>query len=494
MTNLAGHDMESVLEGFHTVEGDEPVCFVAYTVKGFGLPLAGHKDNHAGLMTPDQMAAFKDTMGIGDGDEWEAFAGLDVPADALRAFLDSVPFKARRRPRGRPPAIPVTPFPVVAGARMSTQEAFGRIMNELGRNRSTLARHVVTTSPDVTVSTSLGGWVNQRGLFHRKAEPDVFRVEDVPSAQRWTKSPGGQHIELGIAENNLFLLLSALGLAEALFGTRLLPIGTLYDPFIHRGLDALTYAAYQDSRFMVVATPSGIALAPEGGAHQSVITPLIGLGHDGLADFEPAFADELGVCMAWGLSYMQADDGGSVYLRLSTRALDQPDREVTEALKAGIIAGGYWLRPPSPRASLAIAYSGAVAPEALAAHEQIAEDVPGAGLLAVTSPGRLHAGWLAACRARAENRAAPPAPVETLLAGIAPDAVLVTAQDGHPAGLDWLGSVARHRVTPLGVDRFGQSGDIPDLFRTYGIDTDAIVGAAAEASLMRMAEKASARS
>ena len=486
MTNLAGHDMESVLEGFHTVDGDEPVCFVAYTVKGFGLPLAGHKDNHAGLMTPDQMAAFKSSMAINDGEEWEPFAGLEEDAETLRSFLDAVPFKARRKPRGRLPTIPVAPFPQVTGARMSTQETFGRIMNTLGRNRSELARHMVTTSPDVTVSTNLGGWVNQRGLFHRKAEPGLYRVEEVPSAQRWTKSPAGQHVELGIAENNLFLLLAALGLTEPLFGTRLLPIGTLYDPFIHRGLDALTYAAYQDARFMVVATPSGIALAPEGGAHQSVITPLIGLGHDGLVDFEPAYADELSVCMAWGLEYMQAEDGGAVYLRLSTRPLEQPEREMTESLKSDITAGAYWLRPPEPGAPLAIVYAGAVAPEAIAAHDQIAEDIPGAGLLAVTSPGLLHSGWLAACRARARDRTAPPAHIEALLAALSTDGVLVTVQDGHPAGLDWLGSVARHRVTPLGVEHFGQSGDIPDLFRAYGIDSDAIVAAAAEASLRQM--------
>src|SRR5207342_330654 len=177
----------------------------------------------------------------------------------------------------------------------------------------------VTTSPDVTVSTNLGPWVNRRGLFARQAMADTFKSERIPSTFNWEFSPKGQHIELGIAEMNLFILLSALGLSHTINGERLLPIGTLYDPFIARGLDALNYALYQDARFIVVATPSGITLAPEGGAHQSVVTPLIGLGQPGLTAFEPAYADELAVLLRWALAEIQREDGESVYFRLSTR-------------------------------------------------------------------------------------------------------------------------------------------------------------------------------
>ena len=127
---------------------------------------------------------------------------------------------------------------------------------------------------------------------------DTFKSERIPSTFNWEFSPKGQHLELGIAEMNLFIALSALGLSHAINGERLLPIGTLYDPFIARGLDALNYACYQDARFIVVATPSGITLAPEGGAHQSIAEPLIGLAQDGLAAFEPAFVDELAVILA----------------------------------------------------------------------------------------------------------------------------------------------------------------------------------------------------
>ena len=484
MTNLAGHDMETVLDAFREAEGDRPHCFVAYTVKGYGLPIAGHKDNHAGMMTPDQMAEFKAAMGIPDGDEWQPLAGLELTAEALAELIEAAPM-ARRRPDGRlAPLVTSAALSPEGGApgAQSTQEAFGRIMSELGKADDELARRIVTTSPDVTVSTNLGGWVNQREVFHRHEKADIFRQEHLPSAQRWTLSPRGRHIELGIAENNLFLLLTALGLSGELFGAPLLPIGTLYDPFVSRGLDALNYGCSQGARFMVIGTPSGISLAPEGGAHQSFLTPLIGLGQDGLSAFEPAFADELALLMSWGFEHMQADDGGAVYLRLSTRTLEQPERQMTPELGAQIVAGGYWLVPPAPGAELAVVYSGAVAPEARAGHAQVCQDIPGAGLLAVTSADRLHAGWLAAGRG-AELGA--PSHAEQLLAPLAPDAGLVTLIDGHPAALDWLGSVAGQRVVPLGVERFGQSGDIVDLYREYGIDADAVVDAAAAAALRR---------
>ncbi len=479
MTNLAGHDMESVLEAFLAASAsDEPTCFIAYTVKGFGLPFAGHKDNHAGLMSPEQMAVYKKANRIADGEEWERFAGLDLPAPELERFLRGVPF-AQRYPREHQTQILPLPenFPAPRAEKMSTQEGFGRILYELAAGDSALASHLVTTSPDVTISTNLGGWVNRRGIFDRRDRKDVFREEKVVSAQLWAMSHGGQHVELGIAEHNLFLMLAALGLTGPLFGTRLLPIGTLYDPFINRGLDALNYACYQGARFMVVATPSGLTLAPEGGAHQSINTPMIGMAQDGLTYFEPAFVDELSTIMAWSFRHMQSEEGGSTYLRLSTRPLAQPQRSLTEDLASQIVAGGYWLREPAPGAELAIAYAGAVAPEAIDAHRQILEDMPGAGLLAVTSPDRLHADWRAASARPYRQRA--PSHVERLLSRLSSRARLVTVIDGHPATLSWLGSVAQHRIRALGVDRFGQSGNIPELYRLYGIDTDAILDAIA---------------
>jgi pyruvate dehydrogenase E1 component len=483
MTNLGGHDIETLTEAFRAQDaaGDQPTCFIAYTIKGMGLPFAGHKDNHAGLMTKEQMAAFKAEMRIRDGHEWDAFEGLDATEAELSGFLASVPFARPLAPEGRALSAPPVHVPagfaaprVAEGRKLSTQAAFGEILAEIGRGHgeaAELAARIVTTSPDVTVSTNLGPWVNRRGIFDRHMKNDVFRDAKLASAQRWGMSPEGQHIELGIAEQNLFLLLSALGLSHSLYGARLLPIGTVYDPFVNRGLDALIYGCYQDARFLLVSTPSGLTLAPEGGQHQSVNTPLIGIAQDRLVAYEPAHADELAVLMRFAFDHMQKPDGSSVWLRLSTRALAQPQRSLDPS---AVVAGGYWVQPPAPGARLAIAYQGPVAPEAMEAFAAVAEDMPEAGLLAITSPDRLHAGWLAAREG---------SHVARLLAPLAHDAVMVTILDGHPAAHAWLGGVRGHRVEPLGVERFGQAGDIPDLYREYGLDADAILDACARALL-----------
>jgi pyruvate dehydrogenase E1 component len=337
----------------------------------------------------------------------------------------------------------------------------------------------VTTSPDVTVSTNLGAFVNQRGLFRRQELKDVFRAAKIPSPQKWAGHAAGQHIELGIAENNLFLVLAALGLSNPLFGTRLFPIGTVYDPFISRGLDALNYACYQDARFLLVATPAGITLGPEGGAHQSINTPLIGMGQPGLTYFEPAYVDELSLFMRWAFEHMQAKGGGSVYLRLTTRVLPQIAR-ADDDWAENALKGGYWLKRPADNAEAAIVFTGAIAIEALAAWEQLREELPGIGLLNVTSPDLLHRGWSDRRAAFWVDSADEPCHAETLLSALPAHAGLVTVLDGSPAGLSWLGGVRGMKVSPLGIDRFGQTGDLPDLYRAYRLDADAIGEAAAE--------------
>jgi pyruvate dehydrogenase E1 component len=481
MTNLGGHDMATVLNAFHAIADDRPTCFIAYTIKGFGLPFAGHKDNHAGLMNLDQMASFRRNMAVAEGAEWERFAGLNITPERLAEFLDGVPLAGptARRHQAEPIPVPAS-LPVPRGERQSTQEAFGRLLGDIAAGDSVLAQRIVSTSPDVTVSTNLGPWVNRRGIFDRAERADTFREENVVSAQRWGMSPQGQHIELGIAESNLFLLLGALGLSGPLFGARLLPIGTLYDPFIKRGLDALNYACYQDARFIVVATPSGITLAPEGGAHQSISEPLIGMAQPGLTGFEPAYADELAVLLRWALAEIQREEGESVYFRLSTRPIEQLKRQIEPELAEAIIAGGYWLRAPEPEADLAIVYCGALATEALAAHDELTEDAPQSGVLAITAPDRLHRDW---CCAQAEGRTST---AERLLARLRPGAALVTVGDFHPATLSWLGAVKKNPIVPLGVERFGQSGNIPDLYHAYGIDKDSILDAAARACLLAL--------
>jgi pyruvate dehydrogenase E1 component len=477
-TDLGGHCMESLVEAFDAARDDVPTLFIAWTIKGFGLPFAGHKDNHAGLMNPTQAAALRQALRVREGHEWEPLEGIgDNVRPGVEALIERSRIAREKRKRNFGTVeIPLLPAP--AGEEQSTQAAFGRILLDLSKAGGELANRIVTTSPDVTVSTNLGAWVNQRGLFRRSEMPDVFAKAKIPSAQKWSATTSGQHIELGIAESNLFLTLAATGLAGDLWGTRLFPIGTLYDPFIARGLDSLNYACYQDARFLLVATPSGITLGPEGGAHQSINPPLIALGQPGLRHYEPAFADELAAMMEEAFRLIDHPDGESTYLRLSTRSITQVER-ADDSWRDGALQGGYWLREPGANAEAAIVAMGAVMPEALAAWDELKDDVPGLGLLAVTSPDLLHRGWTVAQAARwhGERR---PSHIEKLLSRLAPAAGLVTIADAAPASLSWLGGVLGQRVAPLGVEKFGQTGTLTDLYAAHRLDGDAITQGVAE--------------
>ena len=485
MTNLGGHCIESLMDAFDSADDERPTLFIAYTVKGYGLPLAGHKDNHSGMMNPAQIDQLRTTMGIEAGEEWAPFAGLGGNMAAkLKNFIRSGVLAAK-------PAEPVAdyiPVParlaVPSGDVQSTQAAFGHVLLDLAKSSEALADRIVTTAPDVTQTTNLGGFVNQRGLFRRSDVADLFREAKIPSAQKWAAHAAGQHIELGIAENNFFLLLTSLGLAAPHFGTRLIPVGTVYDPFIARGLDALNYGCYSDARFLLVGTPSGLTLGPEGGAHQSINTPLIGMGQPGLAYFEPAYADEVALFMRWAFEHLQMPDGSSVYLRLSTRQVPQVERANTD-WEADALKGGYWLRRPAAGAEAAIAFTGAIAPEVLAAYDQLLDDIPGLGVLNVTSPDVLHREWSASKAARWTDKNAQRCQAEDLLSVLAPDAGIVTVIDGSPGALSWLGGVQGMRVSPLGTDRFGQTGDLRDLYAEYRLDSVAIIDAMAELFLKR---------
>ena len=497
MNNLGGQCIETLTEAFDSITDDTPTVFLAYTIKGWGTPLAGHKDNQAGLMNKAQMADFQARMGIAEGEEWAPMAGAEDP-DALNAFLRGVRFFEGGPRRFIAPRVASSGPIFLDDDVQSTQAGFGKILDALAKSKSELADRIVTTSPDVTVSTNLGPWVNRRSLFAREAKGDTFRDQQIPSTQKWQFSPTGQHIELGIAEMNLFLLLGAAGLSHSLFGERLIPIGTVYDPFIARGLDALNYACYQDARFIIVGTPSGVTLAPEGGAHQSIGAQLIGMSQDGLVSFEPAFLDELSIIMDWSFDYLQRDGdgdpdertwlrdetGGSVYLRLTTRQLEQvrwSDRG-DDTFRQGVIDGGYWLRKPGPNCEIVIAYQGCVAPEAIKAAGRIGNNRRDIGVLAVTSADRLNSGWTAARRARVRGNKGAKSQIERLMELVPRDCTLITVTDGHPATLAWIGGVKGHATTPLGVEHFGQTGTIRDLYRHFQIDAEAIVSAASHLS------------
>ena len=468
VADLGGHDLAAILDAVDEAEGEgaRPSVILAHTIKGWGLPLAGDPLNHTMLLTEAQITELRDALGIAPGAEWDGFAPGSDEAEWVRRLP---PLFAS------PPAHPIPEVPVETGetspAESSTQEAFGRALGALAR--LPVAASVVTVSADVAVTTHLAGWINRKGVYFPVSKPHV--LADLPLAVQWKESPGGQHIELGIAEHNLFLLLGALGLTRELSGVTLLPIGTLYDPFVPRGLDALYHALYSGAKFVVVATPSGVSLAPEGGAHQSVITPGIGVALPAIAYFEPAFALEVEWILLDALRGLADRTGESVYLRLSTKPVDQslappPSPEY----RARVLRGGYRLIDPrgepgwDPEENAVHVFAaGAMVPEAVEAGRLLRERGVRASVFVVTSPDRLYR----------DLRGAAPY-LETLVGADEEEIPVVSVLDGHSHALAFIGAALGVPQLALGVDDFGQSGTRADLYRHYGIDAAAIARAA----------------
>jgi pyruvate dehydrogenase E1 component len=486
LADLGGHDHAVLSEAYGQCDAelDRPSVVFAYTHKGWGLPIAGEPLNHSALLTSAQIDELRAAAGLERDTEWDRFdPGSDEGrwCQVIGERLNNEPVAARPRIAvpasvgGRPPA------------SVSTQEAFGRLLTSLGRHEE-LARRVVTLSPDVSVSTNLGGWINKVGVFRPEEAKDWFADSQV---LRWRQSPAGQHIELGISEMNLFGLLGQLGLSHEHHGQVLLPIGTVYDPFVCRGLDSLIYGAYNASRFVVVGTPSGATLAPEGGAHQSAITASIGLELPGVTAAEPAYAQALDWLLCDGLERLTAPDGDSLYLRLTTRPIDQApfssalERLGPEALRAGVLAGGYRLVEPDPSLTGApvvhLVASGAVMPEAVAASALLAEEGVAAPVIDVTSADRLYRSWQQALRDGTAHASAPATEGTALSALFAPAdrrAPMVTIHDAASHALAWVGGCFGAPVVPLGFDMFGQSGTVGELYEYLGLSPDQIVNAA----------------
>lgn len=482
VTNLGGHDLGLLIDCFRQCDAvtDRPSVVFAYTIKGWGLPMAGDPLNHAALLSSKQIDDLRTQVGLTPATEWDRFdpdtpegrwcsdLGSDInnPELAPRPVLD-VPFEIGR---------------VAAGTAVSSQESFGRLLVRLAADES-IGRRLVTTSPDVSVSTNLGGWINKVGVFHPNEQPDYLGDERL---LRWKQTDTGRHVELGISEMNLFLMLHALGLGHELHGEQLLPIGTVYDPFVCRGLDALIYALYNGARFVVVGTPAGITLAPEGGAHQSSITPSIGLELPGLDYAEPAYAQAVDWLLCDGVRRLGEPDGSSLYLRLSTRPIDQqPFEDLTangdrELLRHDVLAGGYRLREPIDRpAEVVLATCGPVVPDVLEAARLLdAEGLPSI-VLDLTSPDRLYRDWRQSLRAASQRaRTAPPTfHLARLLAPNERRLPIVTVHDAASHHLAWLGGVFGARTIPIGVDEFGQSGTIADLYCAFDLSSDQIVNA-----------------
>jgi pyruvate dehydrogenase E1 component len=471
--DLGGHDLGSLDEAYSAIDDSRPTVIFAYTVKGHGLPTRGHPQNHSSLLTAEQMEELADDLDTDPRHPWLRFDGSSAAGLACADAAGRL--RRESRPRHAPPELPTDIGRTPTGTA-TTQAALGRTLMDLTREAPQAARRVVTVSPDVSSSTNLGGWVNKVGVWSARERQDWF-ADDAETILHWREKPTGQHVELGIAETNLVGLLGELGATWSRWGQPLLPIGVLYDPFVERALEPWSFGIYAGGQSILVGTPSGVTLAPEGGAHQSITTPSIGIEQPGCITYEPAFAIDVEWTLLASLARLGRPDGSSAYLRLSTRPVDQTlaavpaDPAARERRRRQVVAGAYPLRH-SENAKVTIAAMGAIVPEALAAADRLEQAGIGADVVCVTSPGLL----FRALRARQGHEEAP----SWILDQVFPThraTPLVTVLDGHPHTLAFLATVNQVPGNALGVTRFGQSGSIEDLYRHHGIDADSIVRA-----------------
>ena len=475
--DLGGHDLADLLDAFDLAyrSTDRPTVIFAYTIKAWGLPTQGHPANHSALLTGPQWEQLGHDLGADPADPWAPFDEHSAEAALCREAAERL--SRPELPTSAPPPVPVN---LGRGhtASVSTQQTFGRILVDLAREAPDVADRIVTVSPDVASSTNLGGWINKVGVWHHGDRIDWF-ADDADVLVRWRESNHGQHIELGIAEVNLVGLLGELGTTWSRSGQPLLPIGTIYDAFVTRALEPWSFSMYAGGQSILVGTPSGVTLAPEGGAHQSIITPSIGMEQPGCVAWEPAFAQDLEWGLLHALGRLGRADGSSAYFRLSTRPIDQDLAAVPaepaerEQRRRDVLAGGYRLRESPAAPAVIMVGMGVVLPEVLAAADELASVGVGVDVVCLTSADLV----FRAVQARRGMRPGDDSILDRLLPADRP-APIVTVLDGHPHTLSFLGGVHGHPTTGLGVSDFGRSGDVDDLYRAFGIDTATIVGAA----------------
>lgn len=476
--DLGGHDLHDLVTAYRQADRirDRPVAVFAYTIKAWGLPTEGHPANHSALLSVDEWRGLAAELDVDPDQPWAGFESGGEAAELCAQVAERLRL-VEREPAPRP-SIPVDLGRRHRG-RASTQQAFGRFFVDLSHASPETASHVVTVSPDVASSTNVGGWINRSGIWNPGERIDWF-ADDGDTLVRWRESEQGRHIELGIAELNLVGLLAELGATWSRDGQALFPVGVLYDPFVGRALEPWSFGLYAGGQSILVGTPSGVSLAPEGGAHQSVITPSIGLEQPGCVAWEPAFGQDLEWTLLAAFEALGRPDGTSAYFRLTTRSIDQtpaalPEDPVErEQRRIEVLSGAYRLRfAGGPAPAVTLVGMGVVMPEVLAAADLLAEDGIETDVICVSSADLVFRA-LQARRGLAEGS-------DAVLDRVLPPerrAPILTVCDGHPHTLAFLGAVNGAPTTSLGVTDFGQSGDIDSLYRHFGIDTETIVGAA----------------
>ncbi|WP_273735401.1 transketolase-like TK C-terminal-containing protein [Mycolicibacterium septicum] len=472
--NLGGHDLAALDYAFTQIDDSRPTVIIAYTIKGYGLPTEGHPQNHSALLNHEEYAALAARLGMDTDRPWHRFAegtptGQVCAQTALRlrrAPVEAVPAPSVPADIGRTPKGTAT-----------TQAALGRVLLDLIREAPEAAKRVVTVSPDVSSTTNLAGWVNKVGVWSASERHNWF-ADDAQTLMHWNERPSGQHIELGIAETNLVGLIGELGATWSRWGQPLFPIGVLYDPFVERALEPWSFGIYAGGQSILIGTPSGVTLAAEGGAHQSIKTPSIGLEQPGCISYEPAFAIDVEWTLLASIAQLGKPQGASAYLRLSTRPVDQAladvpeDPAARERRRRQVVAGGYPLRRCDD-ALVTIAAMGTVMTEALAAADRLQQSGVPANVICITGPGQLFRAW----QARQGRRTADTWILDQLLPADRATPI-VSVLDGHPHTLAFLANIQHVPLTALGVSGFGQAGALEDVYRYHGIDTDSIVAAA----------------
>ncbi|AUN41822.1 transketolase-like TK C-terminal-containing protein [Tsukamurella tyrosinosolvens] len=472
--NLGGHDLNALREAYAEIDDTRPTAIIAYTIKGHGLPTEGHPQNHSSLLSVEQFAELAEVLGVDASDPWSRF---DESTAAGRLCVQTAE-RLRRDDFGPalPPAVPDDTGRTPTGTA-STQAALGRALLDLSRMAPDAAKRVITVSPDVSSTTNLAGWLNKVGVWSPRERRNWFD-DDAETIMHWRERPSGQHMELGIAETNLVGLLGELGATWSRWGEPLFPIGVVYDPFIERALEPWSYGIYAGGQSILVGTPSGVSLAAEGGAHQSIKTPSIGLEQPGCISYEPAFAVDVEWTLLASMSRLGRPDGTSSYLRLSTRPVDQNLAEVPsdpaarDRRRSHVVAGAYTLRRVvAPDVTLV--GMGALMTETLAAADRLSDQGIAAEVVCVTSPGLL----FDAQQARRGRMDAP----SWILDQVFPAhraAPMVTVLDGHPHTLAFLTGINNVRGIALGVHRYGQAGSLDAVYKYHDIDTGSIVRAA----------------
>jgi pyruvate dehydrogenase E1 component len=477
LADLGGHDLGDLMAAYDQAYAttDRPTVIFAYTIKGWGLPSQGHPANHSSLLTEDQWRQLAIDSDADPDDPWALFAPETAEAELCREVTSRLARPAFAAGSG---ATVPTDLGQSHSGTASTQQAFGRFFLNIVRSDSDVARRIVTVSPDVASSTNLGGWINKVGVWNTDDRFDWFD-DDQERLVRWKETGHGQHIELGIAEGNLVGLLGELGATWSRDGQSLLPIGTIYDPFVTRALEPWSFGMYAGGQSILVGTPSGVTLSPEGGAHQSIITPSVGLEQPGCIAWEPAFGQDLEWTLLHALSLLGREGGTSAYFRLTTRPLDQAIADVPvdpilrERRRSDVIAGGYRLRKAPGNPAVTLIGVGAVLPEVVAASDHLTQHGVHNDVICLTSADLV----FRATRARQGLQPGDDRILDRLLPADRA-APIVTVLDGHPHTLSFLSGVNGSPIASLGVSGFGQSGDVDDLYRYFGIDAKTIIGAA----------------